>query len=121
MALHYRMLTRGYVFVAVQPRATVGYMEAEDYRIQKLSVDAEWRLYRKLRWSHPVMKPRRNQGQGLWWNQILQRMGTLVAVRDEVEVIYSCADGYCWDGGRFIEIQVTLRSKARPALNGSKG
>ena len=112
MALHYRMLTRGYVFVAVQPRATVGYMEAEDYRIQKLSVDAEWRLYRKLRWSHPVMKPRRNQGQGLWWNQILQRMGTLVAVRDEVEVIYSCADGDCWDGGRFIEIQVTLRSKA---------
>ena len=69
-----------YVFVAVQPRATVGYMEAEDYRIQKLSVHVEWRLYRKLRWSHPVMKPRRTQGQGLLWNQILQRMGTLVAV-----------------------------------------
>ena len=101
-----------YVFVAVQPRATVGYiMEAEDYRIQKLSVNAEWRLYRKLRWSHPVMKPRRNQGQGLWWNQILQRMGTLVAVERCSRSIYSCAEGDCWDGGRFIETQVISRSK----------
>ena len=107
------MLTRGYVFVAVQ--RTKGYSRlygSRGLQNPKVSVDAEWRLYRKLRWSHPVMKPRRNQGQGLWWNQILQRTGTLVAVRDEVEVIYSCADGYCWDGGRFIEIQVTLRSKA---------
>ena len=87
-------------------------MEAEDYRIQKLSVNAEWRLHRKLRWSHPVMKPRRNQGQGLWWNQILQRMGTLVAVERCSRSIYSCAEGDCWDGGRFIKIQVILKSKA---------